>query len=66
MLVGVCAFDADAVTAWLVGRVGVVDADIDSVTGGGVDETIALGGVAIDVVYVAVRWIGVLVGLVWM
>lgn len=58
--VGVCAFQADGLAAGFAGGVGVVDADVDAVAAGGVDQTAAGGGVAVDVADVAIGWVGVL------
>jgi hypothetical protein len=46
--------------AGFAGGVGVVDADVDAVAAGGVDQTAAGGGVAVDVADVAIGWVGVL------
>lgn len=54
------AFEADTLPARLAGGVGVVHADVNSIAGGGVDQTVALGDIAIDIVHVAVGGIGVL------
>jgi hypothetical protein len=43
----------------------VVHANVDSVAGGGIDKTVALGRITVDIVHVTVGWVGVLVGLVW-
>lgn len=58
MLVGGGTLQADALATRLGGGVGVVDADVDAVAR--VNETIARGGVTVDVAHKAIGGIGVL------
>lgn len=58
MLVGGGTLQADALATRLGGDVGVVDADVDAVAR--VNETVARGGVTVDIFHKAISGIGVL------
>lgn len=61
VLVCVGAFEADTLATRLAGGVAVVHSDVHTIAGRGVDETIALGDIAVDIVYVSVGGIRVLI-----